>query len=190
MTINIPAAIGYCWEAIGIVWLIGLLRTKRTVRSQAMGARLFYTVLAIGGFFLLASTQFDLGWLGTRLLPLSHWAETTGLILTAAGCLFAIWARITLGSNWSGRPTVKEGHELVVRGPYALARHPIYSGLLLASLGTALAFGRVRCLLGIALVVIAFLIKMTQEEQFMMQTFPHAYPQYRRRVKALIPGVF
>jgi protein-S-isoprenylcysteine O-methyltransferase Ste14 len=113
-----------------------------------------------------------------------------GLALTAAGCGFAIWARLTLGSNWSGRATVKAGHELIVSGPYALARHPIYTGLLVAAAGTALARGEWRCILGIALIIIAFLIKMSHEEKLMLQTFPDAYPRYRQRVKALIPGLF
>ena len=96
---------------------------------------------------------------------------------------------MTLGNNWSGRATVKAGHELIVSGPYSLARHPIYTGLLLASIGTALATAEWRCILGLALIVSGFAAKIGQEEKLMMQTFPDAYPRYRQRVKALIPGV-
>lgn len=189
MNINIEAAIGYCWVSVAMVWLIGLASTKRAVRRQKMAARLFYIALLLLGFFLIGNSHFDIGWLGRRLIPGSEPTAMFGLALTAAGCLFAIWARITLGSNWSGRPTVKEGHELVVRGPYALARHPIYTGLLLAAVGTALGTDRTRCVLGLVLIAIGFMIKMSQEERLMMQTFPEAYPAYRARVKALIPGV-
>ena len=123
-------------------------------------------------------------------MPETRLFEIAGFVLTLAGCLFAVWARVTLGGNWSGRATVKADHQLIVSGPYSLARHPIYTGLLLAATGTALAHGEWRCVLGIALIVLAFAIKIGQEEKLMLQTFPHAYPQYRQRVKALIPGVF
>jgi len=123
------------------------------------------------------------------LFPGSFPTQYAGLAVTAAGCLFAIWARLTLGANWSGRATVKQDHQLIVEGPYRLARHPIYTGLSLASLGTALAIGEWRCVLGLIIILLALLVKMSQEERLMMETFPQAYPQYRRRVKALIPGL-
>ena len=84
---------------------------------------------------------------------------------------------------------MKEGHELIVIGPYSLARHPIYTGIMIAVLGTAFAIGQIRCLLGTLVILLALIVKMSQEERLMMQTFPEAYPRYRRRVKALIPGV-
>jgi len=189
MSLNVQAAIGYTWEALGLVWLVGLAFTKRAVRSQPSGPRIFHLALAMLGFLLLGSNLFDAGWLGQRFLPADPPVQLAGLILTMVGCLFAIWARITLGSNWSGRATVKAGHELIVTGPYALARHPIYTGLLVAALGTGLASGKMRSLLGFVLIVLALTIKMSQEERLMVQTFPEAYPAYRRRVKALIPGV-
>jgi protein-S-isoprenylcysteine O-methyltransferase Ste14 len=189
MMFNVNSAIGYCWEALGFVWFVGLAFTKGTVRSQDVSSRVFHLVLALFGFMLIGSQYFRQGWLSDRFLPDTPSLETTGFALTLAGCLFAIWARVTLGANWSGRATVKANHELVVYGPYALVRHPIYSGLLLASAGTALAHGEWRCIVGIALIVLAFMIKIGQEEKLMLQTFPHAYPQYRQRVKALIPGV-
>lgn len=190
MTLNVQAAIAYAWESLGLVWLVGLAFTKRTVRSQPNGARIFHLVVALLGFFLIGSDFFNAGWLGLRFLPADQRLQLTGLAITIAGCLFAIWARITLGSNWSGRATVKAGHELIVTGPYALARHPIYTGLLVAALGTGLATGKMRCIVGFMLIILALFIKMSQEERLMMQTFPDAYSAYRRRVKALIPRVF
>jgi len=190
MTLNVQAAIGYTWEALGLVWLVGLAFTKRTVRSQPGGSRLFHLALAMLGFFLLGSSFFDAGWLAVRFLPANPSLQLAGLLVTIAGCLFAIWARVRLGSNWSGRATVKAGHELIVTGPYALARHPIYTGLLGAALGTGIATGRVRCIVGFVLIVLALMVKMSQEERLMLETFPEAYPAYRRRVKALIPGLF
>jgi protein-S-isoprenylcysteine O-methyltransferase Ste14 len=183
------SAIGYTWEVLGMIWLAGLAFTKRTVRRQPTGARLFHLVLALSGFCLLGSNRFASGWLATRFLPASHELELAGLVVTIAGCAFAVWARLTLGGNWSGQATVKAGHELVTTGPYALARHPIYTGLVTGAVGTAIAVGEVRSILGLVLIVLAFTIKMSQEENLMMQTFPEAYPRYRERVKALIPGL-
>jgi len=186
---NVLSAIGYTWEALGLVWLAGLAFTKRTVRRQPTGARLFHLVLALLGFCLIGSNWFASGWLATRFLPASSEVELAGLVVTIAGCAFAVWARLTLGGNWSAQATVKEGHELVTTGPYALTRHPIYTGLVTAAVGAVAAVGEVRSILGLVLIVLAFTIKMSQEEMLMMQTFPEAYPRYRQRVKALVPGL-
>jgi protein-S-isoprenylcysteine O-methyltransferase Ste14 len=189
VNINVSSAIAYTWEALGLVWLAGLAFTKRTVQRQPIGTRLFHLALAMIGFTLLGSHWFEQGWFAVRFVPESNTFQFGGLAITIAGCLFAIWARLTLGSNWSGQATVKAGHELIVTGPYALARHPIYTGLVTAALGTALAIGEMRCIFGFFIVVLALLIKMSQEERLMLQTFPQAYPKYRQRVKALIPGL-
>ena len=181
--------IGYAWEVLGIVWLAGLAFTKRTVRSQPLGQRVFQGCLALLGFTLLGSPYLGGGWLGRNFLPTTSTFETLGVAITIAGCLFAIWARITIGSNWSARATVKAGHELIMKGPYSIARHPIYAGLLTAAIGTGVAIGEWRCLLGFTLIALVFATKIGQEEKLMIQTFPEAYPRYRQRVKALIPGV-
>jgi protein-S-isoprenylcysteine O-methyltransferase Ste14 len=188
MTNDIHTAIGWTWTALALVWAVGLAFTRKTVRSQPSGARLFHMALVLLGFTLLMSEWFRAGWLGERFVA----AQTTAVLgvgLTIAGCLFAIWARITLGANWSGRATVKAGHVLITAGPYALARHPIYTGLLTACIGTAIGYGERRCLVGLLLIVLGFVIKMGQEERLMLETFPDAYAAYRRRVKALVPGV-
>lgn len=189
MNLNLLSAIGYTWVGLGLFWLAGLAFTKRIIRSQPSGPYLFHLALALLGYFLLGSSMFRQGWLGASFVPANYTVQIAGLAATVAGCLFALWARLTLGGNWSGKATVKEGHDLIVRGPYALARHPIYTGLLLASAGTALAIGEWRCILGFVLILVAFTVKMSQEERLMMETFPSAYAQYRHRVKAVIPWV-
>ena len=153
--INVSSAIAYPWEALGLVWLAGMAFTKRTVVRQPGGARLFHLALVLIGFTLLGSHWFEYGWFATRFMPYARAVEFIGLALTIAGCLFAIWARLTLGSNWSGQATVKAGHELVAKGPYALARHPIYTGLVTASFGTVLAIGEMRCIFGFVIIVLA-----------------------------------
>jgi protein-S-isoprenylcysteine O-methyltransferase Ste14 len=190
MNLNAFAVIGCAWAAVALVWLVSLVAIKPTVRTQPEGTRLFHLALLVLGGTLLGSQWFRYGWLATRFVPDTRGVQLAGAALTVAGCLFAIWARIILGANWSARATVKAGHELIVRGPYALARHPIYTGLLLAVAGTALAMGEWRCLLGAVVILFALLVKMSQEERLMIETFPQTYPEYRSRVKALVPGLF
>ena len=193
MTWNPGSAIGWVWMAMGAVWVVGLFFTKRTVRQQPVGARMFQLGVGILGFGLLSKECYDwfpYSWLYVTFAPHTATILNVSLLLTALGCGFAIWARVTLGANWSGRVTVKQDHELVTRGPYSLTRHPIYTGILLALVGTALAVGQWRGVIAIVVIAIAFVLKISQEERMMMQTFPAAYPEYRQRVKALVPGVF
>jgi protein-S-isoprenylcysteine O-methyltransferase Ste14 len=107
-------------------------------------------------------------------------------IFAVLGVAFAVWARVYLGRNWSPSPAVKEKHELVKGGPYAYVRHPIYTGILIAAFGTALAgalFGVIVLIFGSAL----FLVRIRKEEKIMLELFPNEYPLYQKRTKRLIP---
>ncbi len=128
-----------------------------------------------------------LAWLDARVIPATTWAGALSVAVTALGVAFAIWARAMLGRNWSGTVTLKQDHELVERGPYAIVRHPIYTGFLVALVGVALALGTVRALAAIAGVAIAFALKVRVEERFLGEQFGDAHAAYRRRVRALIP---
>jgi protein-S-isoprenylcysteine O-methyltransferase Ste14 len=128
--------------------------------------------------------------LSSRILPNDVWIAWTGLCLVIAGAAVAIWSRTMLGSNWSGTVTLKHDHELVRSGPYALVRHPIYSGLLLAVLGTALALGEVRGLVAFALAFIGWGVKSAIEERFLVDHFDGAYVRYQSEVKRLVPFVY
>ena len=190
MTFIASSAVGYAWEAVGVFWLATLPFSKRTIRSQNWGSRLLHLALVSSGFVLLGTHYLHNGWLAARFASENRELQIAGFLLTLAGCGFAIWARLRLGANWSARAAVTANHELIVRGPYAITRHPIYSGLLLACFGTALVIGEWHCIVGTALVAVAFFLKMVQEERLMIETFPEAYPRYRRTVKSIIPGIF
>jgi protein-S-isoprenylcysteine O-methyltransferase Ste14 len=110
-------------------------------------------------------------------------------ILCIAGLALCVWARATLGRNWSGTITLKEGHELIERGPYRLVRHPIYTGLLAMFLATAVTFGHLGGLVAIILAFGSFWIKLSEEEKLMLQQFPDQYGSYQQRVKRIIPFV-
>ena len=115
-------------------------------------------------------------------------AGMLGDILCAAGIGFAIWARLTLGRNWGMPNSHKEGAELITRGPYAVIRHPIYSGVLLALLGTAIV-GGVAWFLFFVAIAGSFIHSARQEEMRMAQAFPD-YSAYRQRTKMLVPWIF
>jgi len=113
-----------------------------------------------------------------------------GLAITVIGLGFAVWARLHIGRNWDALVALKENHQLVRTGPYAIVRHPIYSGFISATLGTAIAQGDVGGLISTALIAIAWGYKSRVEEAFMIEAFGAEYEQYRREVKALIPFVW
>jgi protein-S-isoprenylcysteine O-methyltransferase Ste14 len=177
------------WAAVGIVWLIGALASKRAVRREAASSRLLHIATTAAAYALIFAGGLSLGPLAWRFVPEAPLIAWTGLALTAVGCAFAIWARLLLGGNWSSSVTVKRDHRLIRKGPYAIVRHPIYTGLLLGLLGAALALGEVRGLVGLALACIGWRMKSRIEEGFMTAQFGAEYTEYQRQVKALIPFV-
>jgi protein-S-isoprenylcysteine O-methyltransferase Ste14 len=113
----------------------------------------------------------------------------TAAVLCIAGLAFTIWARATLGRNWSGAVTLKECHELIDRGPYRLVRHPIYTGLMTMFVATVIALGHLGGIIGALLVFVSFCIKLGDEEKLMLEQFPDQYAAYEQRVKRIIPFV-
>jgi protein-S-isoprenylcysteine O-methyltransferase Ste14 len=134
---------------------------------------------------------------GLPLLPVFHFLNFTpgpvvgiiGLIICIVGWAFFVWARQTLGKNWSGNVSIQEGHELVTSGPYALVRHPMYSGGLIACIGSAIVVGGPFVLL-LVLLTPLFLWRVGAEDKLMGQQFPNEYPAYKKRTKALIPFIW
>ncbi|MHB1959675.1 MAG: methyltransferase family protein [Acidobacteriaceae bacterium] len=190
ISMNAYAAVKWIWIVFGSFWLLAAFVQKRSIRRQSVGSRLLQmsVVLVALAPFYIAGRRF--GILRERLLPSTAGIQSIGLLLMLIGLGFAVWARFTLGRNWSGMVTVKENHTLVTRGPYALVRHPIYTGLMLAMLGTAITEGKVY-FFAIALPVsaLALWLKLRTEEKFMIETFGEQYVAYRQRVKALVPYV-
>jgi len=175
------------WLAWALYWLVSALSNKTTVRRESLASRLAYVLPLLAGGMLIGWRHLPWEWLNARLWPRSLAAYWLGVTLLAAGLIFSVWARVYLGRNWSGSVTVKEGHELVRSGPYGHVRHPIYTGLIVALLGTAIASGTLRAALGLAIVVASFLYKLRLEETFMRETFPDQYPGYAASVPRLIP---
>jgi protein-S-isoprenylcysteine O-methyltransferase Ste14 len=145
-----------------------------------------YLPLAIA-VYLLAAPHVAIAVLNDRFAPLTLWPVRLGAALTIAGVAFAIWARIRIAGNWSSDVTLKRDHELIVDGPYAFVRHPIYTGILVALAGTALAVGEWRGVLAVVLACAAYWRKFTIEEVVMRRQFGEAYARYAECVPALIP---
>lgn len=181
-----------CWAIFGLYWLASMFLTKRTVERQTGTSRLRHVVLFILAFLLLFGTAFrhQQHQFEQVVSPHSVALNIIGLDLTVLGLLIAIWARMTLGRNWSGRVTFKENHELIVRGPYAFVRHPIYTAMLLMFLGTAFAIGTGAALLAVPILFLSFWIKYRQEEALMFEHFGDSYRDYMKRVKAIVPLIF
>jgi protein-S-isoprenylcysteine O-methyltransferase Ste14 len=178
------------WIVFLLVWLLASFSSKRDARKQTSNSRLVQMLLVIVAYLLLFDRDTAIGPLGWRFVPgIPPW-WILGTALVIAGILISFWARFFLGRNWSATVTVKQDHELVRSGPYAIVRHPIYSGLLLAMFGTAINLGEVRGLLAVLLALLAWKWKSLLEETFMQQQFGDSYNIYRRQVKALIPFVW
>jgi protein-S-isoprenylcysteine O-methyltransferase Ste14 len=188
MQVSVNSWIAGIWIFVGIFWFFSALSTKRTIRRQTRKSRLIQAGL-LAAFVLVFQSKFSAEPLGWRFVADSIGSDLVGLSLTLCGAGFAVWARISLGRNWSGIVTVKEDHELVRRGPYAIVRHPIYTGALMALTGTVIARGELRGLFALGLACIALWLKVRTEEAFMQQQFGEQYREYQRHVKALIPGV-
>jgi protein-S-isoprenylcysteine O-methyltransferase Ste14 len=167
-------------------WLVSAFGVKKNLKTGAWrrdaGIRIIFVIIIIVFF------QATSGWhyLDYRF---SGFVQLVGTVLVAAGIAFAVWARVHLGKNWSGTPSMKEGHELITSGPYRFVRHPIYTGIILAVLGSALVSGVIW--LAIFIIMTAnFLYRIPIEERYMMQLFPGQYPEYKKRTKALVPWVW
>src|SRR5215470_6204636 len=175
------------WGLWALSWLAAALWSAPTLKRALPPARLLYAlVLLVGVVLLFGGTS---AWLHAgRLWHVGYGGAWLLALLTLPGFAFAWWARLHLGRLWSGWIARKEGHYLVDTGPYAIVRHPIYTGLLFAILCTAAAEATWPALAGCALIVLGLWLKARLEEEFLRQELgPEAYDSYRRRVPMLLP---
>ena len=181
-------ALSALWAAWVLSWVAAALWAKRTEKRIDIRREISYrATLFVGGllFFIPHNSPLAL----MRLWPeMSLNAVWICVALAALGFALCWWARIYLGTLWSGSITKKGGHRVVDTGPYALVRHPIYTGLLMAILATMVAKGTFLGLIGAAIMTLSFWMKARLEEQFLREELgAEAYDSYRRRVPMLIP---
>ncbi|MGA8154434.1 MAG: isoprenylcysteine carboxylmethyltransferase family protein [Terriglobales bacterium] len=175
------------WYGFIVYWLISAARLKQVKVEEARRGRILHILIMVAAVDFMFSGNFSVGPLNQRIIPIDLRILYTGIALTWAGIAFAIWARHTIGANWSGRVTVKVDHQLIQSGPYAFVRHPIYSGLLAANLGAALVIGRWRCLVAMVIFLAEMTRKASKEEGFMVTEFGERYQEYRLRTGFLVP---
>jgi protein-S-isoprenylcysteine O-methyltransferase Ste14 len=192
------AAVGIavCVGAVVIVWVAGALYNalhtlrntshapRERTRSQPGPTALIVVAAACAGLAIISRSHFD------GLAAGALWVRVLGLAVLAASTVFTLWARFSLGTMWSVAPRVKGDHQLRTHGPYAVTRHPIYTGLLGMLLGATLLNGIGQWIVLFPAALILFEVKIRMEEHLMVATFPDDYPRYRRQVPQLVPGPY
>ena len=178
--VEVVFAVG--WAAFWLYWLAAAISMKRgrvawsrEVRIRVVIIVLVFVLLRVGAF-------------RGHGLNKEPWVAAVGLVLFAGGLAFAVWARLHIGRNWGIPMTRKNEPELVSSGPYRLVRHPIYSGILVAGVGTAIALSWT-WLVVVGLAGVYFLYSATVEERYLTAQFPEEYPKYKRSTKMLVPFV-
>ncbi len=186
----------YNWIIVGLwlcflcYWFISAMSAKKNITRNQWQRGVWLRLLIFAGIFVLLSFQsvrqfFEY----SNTLFSNPLVSTIGVVLCAAGVALAIWARRHLGRNWGMPMSLKEKPELVTSGPYRSLRHPIYTGMLLAMIGTALVVGLSWLIIFIA-AGIYFVYSAKTEERIMMREFPHIYPEYKKHTKMLIPFIW
>ena len=171
------------WTAFWFYWLIASFSMKRGRIAWSQELRI--RALLVLPFIVLLRTGV-MNHLGR------HWSvssATAGLVLFISGLIFAVWARLHIAHNWGTPMSRKDDTELVSSGPYGLVRHPIYSGILTAGVGTALALNW-NWFVIVALAGVYFMYSATMEEHNLTEQFPVAYPRYQSVTKRFIPFIF
>jgi protein-S-isoprenylcysteine O-methyltransferase Ste14 len=176
-------ALFLAWWWIPALW-------NRTPVKKAPSRFSFTRIAAMPAAIILAAVILADPWLATvRVLPDTFPVIVAGFLIFLSGLSFAIWARFHLGTNWSGRPAIRENHTLTRTGPYALVRNPIYTGFLTGILGTAIATGSLLAFFCMVIIFVGFLAKIRVEEEILAEEFGEEYREYRRRTKALVPWI-
>jgi protein-S-isoprenylcysteine O-methyltransferase Ste14 len=175
------------WVIFLVYWIAGAFKTRPTHEQESFASR--YVVLMVEGvaYLLVFNHATEIGVLGERFIPRTFGGAMLGVLLTWLGIGLAIWARYHLAEYWSARVTIKEDHQLICTGPYAHFRHPIYSGLILATIGSALVIGKWRCVLGTLLALIGYCIKTRKEEQMLTLQFGEAFREHQKHTGFLLP---
>jgi protein-S-isoprenylcysteine O-methyltransferase Ste14 len=179
--VELVLAVG--WGAFWLYWLVAAFHMKRGHVPWTHELRIRAVILVI----VILLVRF--GVFRGHSLNTDPWRAGLGLVLFAPGLAFAVWARVHIGRNWGAPMTQKDEPELVTSGPYHLVRHPIYSGILVAGVGTAVGLSW-QWLIAVALAGFYFLYSATIEERYLAEQLPDTYPAYKCSTKMLLPYIF
>jgi len=177
------------WGVFGVYWLLPTMRTRTQAakRQASVIFRLLHISIMTAGFVILLYSP--VGFLAQRFVPDGIVPKVLGMVVLFLGLGFTVWARVHLGQYWSESVQIKADHKLIKTGPYKIVRHPVYTGVLVACLGTALVMGRINAWFAIVLILVSFLMKIWKEEKFLIEEFSQTYLQYKKEIKALIPFI-
>jgi protein-S-isoprenylcysteine O-methyltransferase Ste14 len=177
------------WGIFWAYWFISALRTFSSTKRKrsSFPSRTLYFVPIIIILLIILRLPVIRSAVLSRFLPDNIALKIIGIILLIIGLGFAVWARVHLGRNWSANPVIKEDHKLIRTGPYNIVRHPIYSGIWLGVIGTAIVLEIIAGLLFMLLILVGFWLKIRGEEEILSEEFGQEYSQYKKEVKALIP---
>ena len=175
----------WLWNTLMAVWVLLWFGMKRAKKLETLWEMAQHAVPVVLGFWLL----FGHAWraLDMKFPPQTQPVLWAGLGLTALGVGTSIWARLSLGANWSGVVTLKKEHELVRKGLYRWIRHPIYTGILMGFIGTAMIRGHLRGWLGFVIVWLTFCFKARREESFLRQEFGDGFEEHARQTGMFLP---
>jgi protein-S-isoprenylcysteine O-methyltransferase Ste14 len=186
--IGAQAILDGMWSVLGLYWLVSAVGTKKVALDEKPGLRILRLATLAVMLALLLTPWLRMGPLARRFVPENRVVVWLGVAVAGAGIALAIWARRHLGQNWSDKVVLKVDHQLIRSGPYGYLRHPIYTGVLLAVGGTALAIGEWRGLLALLLVGTSYLIKAKREERILAASFGEAFTEYKRETGFFLPG--
>ncbi len=182
------SVVGCLWLVWALYWLVSAANVKAAQRREPLASRSAHLGAVVLAAVLLGAPRLSgVPLLYDRMLPAGAATAIPGCMLVLGGLALSAWARLHLGRNWSGRVTLKQDHELIRTGPYAIVRHPIYTGLLAAIAGTAVVLGEWRGLAASVLMGLSYWRKLRIEERLLRGTFGDNYLRYCERTSALIP---
>lgn len=176
-----------CWIVFVGYWIYSAPKAKRTLSGSFSGIGIAWRLIIVILVIFIAKVQPK--FLLQTFVSFSIWWGVGGCILAMVGVSIAVWARYYLGRNWGMPMTIKENAELVTTGPYRWVRNPIYTGVILALMGTGLVAGTWWFVICVASIVY-FIVSVFQEEKIMLKAFPNTYPAYKARTWRLVPFIF
>jgi protein-S-isoprenylcysteine O-methyltransferase Ste14 len=175
------------WMSFAACWLITAMRVKKIKQREPALDFVTHHGLSIVAFLMAFTDWFRVGPLGWALWPQTESTFFAGAAIMLAGLGLAVWARLHLGRNWSSSVALKEGHQLIRSGPYALVRHPIYTGIITGLAGTAAAIGEMRGVVAVVLLTATYTFKYRREEGLMRKAFSDEYVSYSFETGGLLP---
>lgn len=180
------------WVLFSIYWLAASTNAPARV-AESRESRRVHEILINCAYALIvvpAALPAAIPMVYCRFIPELTGVKVLGLAIEASAIALAVWARRSLGHNWSGRIEIKMDHQLVRSGPYRVMRHPIYTAVLGITIGMALVIGQAAALLGIAVIVFAYIRKIRLEEANMHAAFGAEYTEYRKSTWGFVPGLY